>query len=236
METRRSMSPKSKDGVYSSSSNHSVRIRLPERKKRKARTLLLIGCFQKNISDVFMAWMMQKRSEHIHTDQGKPGEGSLLLREISSHVNENKKNIDTLSIDDLYNNLSVFEQDIQKTSSSSQTSENVAFLSQAKASSSKHKPSHNQEIKLRSDLEEMDIHWQIAIKQPLSLRSSTRRQYKRWKQAGKQVEVRLQASEELKVKHMITFDEDSFNALKLSYDNCNQNLWSQEASALLPIS
>ncbi|GJX38444.1 ribonuclease H-like domain-containing protein, partial [Tanacetum coccineum] len=54
-----------------------------------------------------------------------------------------KKNIDTLSIDDLYNNLSVFEQDIQKTSSSSQASENVAFLSQAKASSSKHKPSHN---------------------------------------------------------------------------------------------
>ncbi|GJR90346.1 ribonuclease H-like domain-containing protein [Tanacetum coccineum] len=54
-----------------------------------------------------------------------------------------KKNIDTLSIDDLYNNLSVFEQDIQKTSSSSLSSENVAFLSQAKASSSKHKPSHS---------------------------------------------------------------------------------------------
>ncbi|GJZ98366.1 ribonuclease H-like domain-containing protein [Tanacetum coccineum] len=54
-----------------------------------------------------------------------------------------KKNIDTLSIDDLYNNLSVFEQDIQKTSSSSLTTDNVAFLSQAKASSSKHKPSHN---------------------------------------------------------------------------------------------
>ncbi|GKF37869.1 hypothetical protein Tco_0114627, partial [Tanacetum coccineum] len=53
------------------------------------------------------------------------------------------KNIDTLSIDDLYNNLSVFEQDIQKTSSSSLASENVAFLSQAKASSSKHKPSHS---------------------------------------------------------------------------------------------
>ncbi|GJU94815.1 putative ribonuclease H-like domain-containing protein, partial [Tanacetum coccineum] len=54
-----------------------------------------------------------------------------------------KKNIDTLSIDDLFNNLSVFEQDIQKKSSSSLTSDNVAFLSQAKASSSKHKPSHN---------------------------------------------------------------------------------------------
>ncbi|GJX05803.1 hypothetical protein Tco_0193735 [Tanacetum coccineum] len=36
------------------------------------------------------------------------------------------------------------EQDIQKkTSSSSLTSDNVAFLSQAKASSSKHKPSHS---------------------------------------------------------------------------------------------
>ncbi|GJV04352.1 hypothetical protein Tco_1337921 [Tanacetum coccineum] len=54
-----------------------------------------------------------------------------------------KKNIDTLSIDDLYNNLSVFEQDIQKTSSSSLTSDNVAFLSQAKASSSKLKPSQS---------------------------------------------------------------------------------------------
>ncbi|GJS48436.1 ribonuclease H-like domain-containing protein [Tanacetum coccineum] len=56
-----------------------------------------------------------------------------------------KKNIDTLSIDDLYNNLSVFEQDIQKTSSSSLSSDNVAFLSQAKAkaSSSKNKPSQS---------------------------------------------------------------------------------------------
>ncbi|GKB67220.1 ribonuclease H-like domain-containing protein [Tanacetum coccineum] len=53
-----------------------------------------------------------------------------------------KKNIDTLSMDDLYNNLSVFEQDIQKTSSSSLTTENVAFLSQAKATSSKHKQRH----------------------------------------------------------------------------------------------
>ncbi|GJX56676.1 ribonuclease H-like domain-containing protein [Tanacetum coccineum] len=39
--------------------------------------------------------------------------------------------------------IECFEQDIQKTSSSSQASENVAFLSQAKASSSKHKPSHS---------------------------------------------------------------------------------------------
>ncbi|GJT96712.1 hypothetical protein Tco_1092230 [Tanacetum coccineum] len=46
-----------------------------------------------------------------------------------------KKNTNTLSIDDLYNNLSVFEQDIQKTSSSSLTSDNVAFYHKHKASS-----------------------------------------------------------------------------------------------------
>ncbi|GJX49439.1 hypothetical protein Tco_0276284 [Tanacetum coccineum] len=54
-----------------------------------------------------------------------------------------KKNIDTLSIDDLYNNLRVFEQDIQKTSSSSLAYDNVAFISQAKVSLSKHKPSQS---------------------------------------------------------------------------------------------
>ncbi|GKB27757.1 ribonuclease H-like domain-containing protein [Tanacetum coccineum] len=91
-----------------------------------------------------------------------------------------KKNIDTLSIDDLYNNLSVFEQDIQKTSSSSLASDNVAFISQAKVSSSKHKPSHSSgsytqlldDVDLIHedldqiddlDLEEMDINWQIAM-------------------------------------------------------------------------
>ncbi|GJV05908.1 ribonuclease H-like domain-containing protein [Tanacetum coccineum] len=66
-----------------------------------------------------------------------------------------KKNIDTLSIDDLYNNLSVFEQDIQKTSSSSLTSDNVAFLSQSKASSSK--LSHNIHSYLSTNADDVDL-------------------------------------------------------------------------------
>ncbi|GKE79478.1 hypothetical protein Tco_1545598, partial [Tanacetum coccineum] len=67
---------------------------------------------------------------------------------------------------------------IQKTSSSSLTSDNVAFLLQAKASSSKHKTSHHSrttnvdDVDLIHedldqiddlDLEEMDINWQIAM-------------------------------------------------------------------------
>ncbi|GKF57590.1 hypothetical protein Tco_0171127, partial [Tanacetum coccineum] len=96
---------------------------------------------QGSSSDVFMAWMMPKRSRqpsrHGLVRSLPPAWDSLAM------TMRTKKNIDTLSIDDLYNNLSVFEQDIQKTSSSSLTSDNVAFLSQAKAkaSSSKNKPS-----------------------------------------------------------------------------------------------
>ncbi|GJU13978.1 hypothetical protein Tco_1136374 [Tanacetum coccineum] len=59
-----------------------------------------------------------------------------------------KKNIDTLSIDDLYNNLSVFEQDIQKTSSSSLASDNVLFIT-CQSLFKHHKPSQAQEVIVR---------------------------------------------------------------------------------------
>ncbi|GJW59153.1 ribonuclease H-like domain-containing protein [Tanacetum coccineum] len=92
-----------------------------------------------------------------------------------------KKNIDTLSIDDLYNNLSVFEQDIQKTSSSSLTSDNNTSSSKSTITAT---PGLADEV-IHSflatnaddvdlihedldqiddlDLEEMDINWQIAM-------------------------------------------------------------------------
>ncbi|GJT14483.1 ribonuclease H-like domain-containing protein [Tanacetum coccineum] len=48
--------------------------------------------------------------------------------------------IDTLSIDDLYNNLRVFEQEIQGVSKTSSSAQNVAFVSQSKSSTNKVKP------------------------------------------------------------------------------------------------
>ncbi|GJU81958.1 ribonuclease H-like domain-containing protein, partial [Tanacetum coccineum] len=91
------------------------------------------------LSRLRKAWRMvdNERANHKFLRSLPPAWDSLAM------TMRTKKNIDTLSIDDLYNNLSVFEQDIQKTSSSSQASENVAFISQAKASSSKHKPSQS---------------------------------------------------------------------------------------------
>ncbi|GKB86293.1 hypothetical protein Tco_0958565, partial [Tanacetum coccineum] len=49
-----------------------------------------------------------------------------------------KPAVDTLSIDDLYNNLRVFEQEASKTSLSAQ---NVAFVSQSKSNTNKVKSS-----------------------------------------------------------------------------------------------
>nr|GEY12956.1 ribonuclease H-like domain-containing protein [Tanacetum cinerariifolium] len=51
-------------------------------------------------------------------------------------IMRNKEGIDDLDIDDLYNNLKVFEDDIKVSSGSSSNSQNVAFLSAEDTSSS----------------------------------------------------------------------------------------------------
>ncbi|GKF05341.1 hypothetical protein Tco_0036009 [Tanacetum coccineum] len=48
-----------------------------------------------------------------------------------------KPEIDTLSIDDLYNNLRVFEQEIKGASKTSTSAQNVAFVSQSRSSTNK---------------------------------------------------------------------------------------------------
>ncbi|GKA51950.1 ribonuclease H-like domain-containing protein [Tanacetum coccineum] len=48
-----------------------------------------------------------------------------------------KPDVDTLSIDDLYNNLRVFEQEIQSASKTFSSAQNVAFVSQSKSSTNK---------------------------------------------------------------------------------------------------
>ncbi|GKB99390.1 hypothetical protein Tco_0985527 [Tanacetum coccineum] len=53
-----------------------------------------------------------------------------------------KPDVDTLSIDDLYNNLRVFKQELTSTSKSSASAQNVAFVSHGKSSTNKVKSSH----------------------------------------------------------------------------------------------
>ncbi|GKA40187.1 ribonuclease H-like domain-containing protein [Tanacetum coccineum] len=53
-----------------------------------------------------------------------------------------KPDVDTLSIDDLYNNLRVFEQELTSTSKSFTSAQNVAFVSHNKCSTNKVKSGH----------------------------------------------------------------------------------------------
>ncbi|GJW43719.1 putative ribonuclease H-like domain-containing protein [Tanacetum coccineum] len=104
----------------------------------------------------------------------------------------NKPNLETLSMDDLYNNLKIYETEVKGSSSSSQNSQNVAFVysnssgstNQAHVSNSANTDSMSdaviysffanqsnspqldnedlQQIDV-DDLEEMDLKWQMAI-------------------------------------------------------------------------
>ncbi|GJV53801.1 ribonuclease H-like domain-containing protein [Tanacetum coccineum] len=83
-------------------------------------------------------------------------------------IMRNKDGIDDLDIDDLYNNLKVFEADIKGSSESSSNSQNVAFLSAEDTSSSNvsNSPQLDDEDLEQidhADLEEMDLKWQVAM-------------------------------------------------------------------------
>ncbi|GJY64057.1 hypothetical protein Tco_0465517 [Tanacetum coccineum] len=90
------------------------------------------------------------------------------LLEVHALIIRNKDGIDDLDIDDLYNNLKVFEVDIKVSSGSSLNSQNVAFLSTEDTSSINESNSpqlddEDQEQIDHDDLEEMDLKWQVAM-------------------------------------------------------------------------
>ncbi|GJU80661.1 hypothetical protein Tco_1283026 [Tanacetum coccineum] len=82
----------------------------------------------------------------------------------------NKPDLDTLSMDDLYNNLKIYETEVKGSSSTNQNSQNVAFVSsnnsgisnQAYGSNFVNADSMSDAINA-DDLEEMDLKWQMAM-------------------------------------------------------------------------
>nr|GEU93773.1 hypothetical protein [Tanacetum cinerariifolium] len=66
-----------------------------------------------------------------------------------------KPGLDTLSFDDLYNNLRVFKHEVNGTIASSKTIQNMAFVFGESTSST---DNINDD-----DMEEMDIKWQVAM-------------------------------------------------------------------------
>ncbi|GKB42832.1 hypothetical protein Tco_0887774 [Tanacetum coccineum] len=88
----------------------------------------------------------------------------------------NKPEIETLSLDDLFNNLKAYESEVKGTSSSSTNSHSVAFLSSSSTNSATRAVNTSQGVNTAStqdnkdlqqinpdDLEEMDLRWNIAM-------------------------------------------------------------------------
>nr|GEW54288.1 hypothetical protein [Tanacetum cinerariifolium] len=69
-----------------------------------------------------------------------------------------KPGLDTLSFDDLYNNLRVFERDVKGTIASSSNPQNVAFVSIDNTSSTNNIND--------DDMEDMDLKWQLVLIRP----------------------------------------------------------------------
>ncbi|GJR04255.1 ribonuclease H-like domain-containing protein [Tanacetum coccineum] len=77
-----------------------------------------------------------------------------------------KQGVDSLSFDDLYNNLRVFESDIKGSTASLSSPQNVAFVSENTSNTKMVCPSLDHErLELidEYDLEEMDLKWQVAM-------------------------------------------------------------------------
>ncbi|GJS97228.1 putative ribonuclease H-like domain-containing protein [Tanacetum coccineum] len=82
----------------------------------------------------------------------------------------NKPDLDTLSMDDLYNNLKIYETEVKGSSISNQNSQNVAFVSSNNSGSSNQAYGSNSantdsmsDVIDADDLEEMDLKWQMAM-------------------------------------------------------------------------
>ncbi|GJV13882.1 ribonuclease H-like domain-containing protein [Tanacetum coccineum] len=102
-----------------------------------------------------------------------------LLRSLSPEWNthavvwRNKPELETMSMDDLYNNLKVYEPEVKGTSSSNTSTQNMAFVSSNNSDSTNEAVNTTYEVFAVStqdlqqlhpdDLEEMDLRWQMAM-------------------------------------------------------------------------
>ncbi|GJT93935.1 putative ribonuclease H-like domain-containing protein [Tanacetum coccineum] len=79
-------------------------------------------------------------------------------------IMRNKPDIDEIDIDDLYNNLRVYEDEMKRSLSSTSTSQNLAFLSSENTSSTNEVSTASGDFGIdEDDLEELDLRWQVAM-------------------------------------------------------------------------
>ncbi|GJS36852.1 hypothetical protein Tco_0535234 [Tanacetum coccineum] len=97
-------------------------------------------------------------------------------------IMRNKLDIDDIDIDDLYNNLRVYEDELKRSSGSNSASQNLAFLSSENTNSTIEVSTTSRDFRQMDgdDLEELDLRWQVAmltVRVKKSGRSQGRRPY-----------------------------------------------------------
>ncbi|GKC83591.1 ribonuclease H-like domain-containing protein [Tanacetum coccineum] len=86
-----------------------------------------------------------------------------------SLIRRTKPGVDSLSFDDLYNNLRVFETDVKGSTTSSSSTQNVAFVSENTSSTNDvsiaYGVSNSSDLEQLDefDLEEIDLKWRVAM-------------------------------------------------------------------------
>nr|GEZ49889.1 hypothetical protein [Tanacetum cinerariifolium] len=74
----------------------------------------------------------------------------------------NKADLEDQSLDDLFNNLKIYEAEVNSSSSTSHNTQNIAFVSSNNTDSTKESTMNLKQINA-DDLEEMDLKWQMAM-------------------------------------------------------------------------
>nr|GEV67739.1 hypothetical protein [Tanacetum cinerariifolium] len=94
-----------------------------------------------------------------------------LLLELRTHtlIWRNKADLENQSLDDFFNNLNIYEAEVKSSSSTSHTTQNIAFVSSQNTNSNNESSNSpqldNDDLKQidANDLEEMDLKWQMAM-------------------------------------------------------------------------
>nr|GEV52198.1 retrotransposon protein, putative, unclassified [Tanacetum cinerariifolium] len=139
----------------------------------------------------------------------------------------NKLELDTLSIDDLYNSFNIVVQDVKGTASSNLSSQNMAFMSSFSTNSTTEVHTayglihEDLEQIHEDDLEEMDLMWQLAL---LSMRAKrgprNQDSINRYQDSSR----RTVHVEETPSKSMVAIDGVGFNRSYMAEDEVPTNM------------
>ncbi|GJS02229.1 hypothetical protein Tco_0318737 [Tanacetum coccineum] len=158
---------------------------LPRERERKARTTLLTALPEDHLAKFHKTTDAKEMWEAIKSrfrgnDESKKMKKYILKQQFEGFSVSNseglhkgydrtKPGVDSLSFDDLYNNLRVFENDVKGSTISSSSTQNVAFISENTSSTNDvctaygvSNPSDLEQLD-EFDLEEMDLKWQVAM-------------------------------------------------------------------------